>query len=78
MFQYLKKQNVSIPMTNTPDTHFYNPSVKIGFISFSSSSDTQEFHHFLGCHAIGTNSLLIFFLSALRFLNLICLTKKLF
>ena len=50
-------------------------SVKIGSISFSSSG-IQKFHCFLGCHAIGINSPLIFFCS-LRFLNLFCQAKRL-
>ena len=45
----------------TTDAHFYNPSVKIDFVSFFSSSDTHKFLHLLGCHAIGINSSLIFF-----------------
>ena len=61
----------------TIDAHFYNPSVKIGFASFFSSSDTQKFHHLLGSHTIGINSSFNSFLSALCFSNLICLTKKL-
>ena len=36
-------------------------SVRIGYISFFSSSNMQKFHHPLGCHATGINSSLIFF-----------------
>ena len=63
-------QNVSIsqeaecfdtPILYTADTHFYNSSVKIGFIYLCSSSDTQKFHHLLECDDIGINSSLIFF-----------------
>ena len=38
-----------------------NVSVKIGSISFFSSSNMQKFHHFLGCHAVKINFSLIFF-----------------
>ena len=77
MFQYyvvLIWQNVSILYTT--DTHFDNSSVKIGPITFSSSSDKQRFHHLLGCHVIGINSSLPIFLSALRFSNLMHWTKS--
>ena len=46
------------------------------FYFFFSSSDMQKFDHLLGCHAIGINSSLIFFFSALDFLNLLCLAKS--
>ena len=72
MFQYLH-----IVCLVMHDADFYNLSVKISSISFFSSSDTQKFHHLLGCQAIGINSSLIVFLSALHFSNYICLTKKL-
>ena len=55
------------PTLYTIDAHFYNPSQKIGFISFSSSSDTQKFHHLLGWHATGINSSFNSFLSDFRF-----------
>ena len=42
-------------------THFYNSSIKIGSISFFSSSDTQKFHHLLGCHNTDINSSVILF-----------------
>ena len=38
-----------------------NVSVKIGSISFFSSSDMQKLHHLLGKHAIDIKSSLIFF-----------------
>ena len=41
------------------------------------SFDMQKYHHFLGCHATGINSCLIFFLSALCFLNLLWQAKNL-
>ena len=44
----LLSQNVSIP-----HIVYYNPSVKIGSISFFSSSDMQKSHHLLGYHTIG-------------------------
>ena len=69
-------QNVWIPQEakcfNTPilytsDAHFYNSSIKIGPISFFSSSDTQKFYHLLGCRTIGINSSLIFFFKFFAF-----------
>ena len=57
--------------------HEKHYSVKIGFIYFFSSSDKQKFPHLLESHAIGITSSLIFFLSALRFLNLLCQAKRL-
>ena len=42
-------------------THFYNSSIKIGSISFFSSSDTQKFNHLLGCHTTDINSSVILF-----------------
>ena len=36
-------------------------SLKIGSFSFFSSSDMRQSHHLVGCHATGTNSLLISF-----------------
>ena len=56
-------------------THFYNSSINIGSVSFFSRSETHQSHHLLGCHATGINSLLIYFLNALCFSNLICLIK---
>ena len=41
---------------NTTDAHSNYFSVKIGSISYFSSSDIQKFHHLLGCHAISINS----------------------
>ena len=63
-------------MLYTTNAHFCNLLVKIGFISFYSSPDTQKLHHLLGCHATGINSSFIF-LRALRFSNLICQAKSL-
>ena len=61
----------------TIDAHWKHYSIKIGSISFLSTSDMQKFHHLLGCHSVGINSSLIFYLSALRFLNLLCQAKNL-
>ena len=47
--------NTSILQTTNP--YFYNPSVKIGSISFFSSFDIRKFHHLLACHNTGINSL---------------------
>ena len=47
------------------------------FYYFFLSFDMQKFYHLLRGHAIGINSSLIFFLSALLFLNLLCETKNL-
>ena len=88
-FKTLK--NLDLKCFNTPtlcttDTLFYNSSVNIGPISFFLSSDTHQSHHLLGI-----NSLFIYFLSVLHFLNVFfliflirlkvknfCLRKKLF
>ena len=43
-------------------THYKHYSVKIGSISFFSSSDMQNFHHLLRCHTIGINPVVIFFM----------------
>ena len=51
----------STPMLFTNDAHQNHYSVKSGSISFLSSSGIQKFHHLLGCHATGINSLLTFF-----------------
>ena len=50
-------------------------SIKVGSISFFLIFWNAKFCHFLGCYLIGINSSLIFFLSALRFSNLICQAK---
>ena len=50
--------------------------VKIGFVSFFSSSNMQKLYHLLGCHAIGMNSSLIFFLSALSFFKFTMPSQK--
>ena len=52
-------------------------SVKIGYISFFSSSDTHQPHHLLRCHVTGINSSFNSFLSALRFPNIVCQAKSL-
>ena len=44
------------PMLYNTNAHFYNPSVRIGSISFFSSSNKQKFHHLLVCHSTGINS----------------------
>ena len=75
MFQYLKRQNVSIPPL--PTQTLKTPQL-IGSISFLSSSDMKKLHHLLACHAIRINSSFNCFLSALRFSNLIRFIKKLF
>ena len=48
-------------MSYTNDAHFYNPSVKIGSISFFSYSGMHKFYILLGFHATDINSSLIFF-----------------
>ena len=65
------------PNLHTTNMHFYNSSINIGFISFFSSSDMRQSHHLSGCHAKDISSSLNSFLSSLRFLNLVWLTKKL-
>ena len=58
---------------------------KNGSISFFSSSGKNQSYQLLGCHTITINSslmffynsLLIYFLSSLRFSNLICQAKSL-
>ena len=57
--------------------HFYNYSINIGSIYFFSSSDMNQSHNLIECHAIGINSSLICIVSSLRFSNLMCLIKKL-
>ena len=52
-------------------------AVKTSSTSFSSSFGMQKFHHPLGCYATRINSSFISFLSASRFLNLICQAKSL-
>ena len=54
----------------------YNSSISIGSISFFSSSNSHQSHHLLGCHTTVSNSSFNYFLSALRFSNLICLIKE--
>ena len=67
----------NISMLSTTDAYFYNLPVKIGSISFFSSSDTLNIHNFLRCYAIDINSSFNLFLSALRFSNLLCQEKSL-
>ena len=70
---YIKKQNVL----------FFSLYTLIALLSknwfyfFFLSSDIQKFHHLLGCHAIGINSSLVFFLTALRFSCLLCQAESL-
>ena len=59
--QFFIQKCFNTPVLYTTNAHFYNPSVKIGSISFLSSSDRQNLHHLLGCHATGIGSYLIFF-----------------
>ena len=67
-----------VKCSNTPKLYTLKASsVKIGSISFFSCSDMQKWHHFLGCHVIGINSSLAFFLRSLRFPNLKCQAKSL-
>ena len=47
---YTKCFNSSILYTT--ETHFYNSTIKNEAISFSASSETQKFHHLLGCHVL--------------------------
>ena len=77
-FKY--SQGVKCPNTlvlYTTNTHFHNSLINIGSVSFFSSSDTQQSHHLLGCHAIGINFSFNYFLSVLPFSNLICPAKSL-
>ena len=67
--------NTSILCDANPN--FYNYSINIGFIYFFSSSDMNQSHNLIECHATGINSLLICIVSSLRFSNLMCLIKKL-
>ena len=50
-------------------------SIKVGFISPSSSFDMRKFHHLLGCHPGRINSSFNSFLSALMF-NIDMLSRK--
>ena len=61
MFQYF----------HTTDAHRKHYSVKIGFISFLSSSDKRKLHHLSDVTLLAL-ILPLSFLSALRFLNLLC------
>ena len=74
--QFFVPRFFNTPISYTTNTHFYNPLVKIVSTTFFSSSGMQKFNHLKGCHAIDINSLFHSFLSALHFLNLICLTLK--
>ena len=83
MFQYLRRQKCfNNPKLYTTDTHFYNSSIKMGSISFFSSSDTRKFHHVLEFHAISINSSLksLKFFTSLQLilhllLNVLCLSN---
>ena len=61
---------------NTNAHTLLQPLNKNWTISFFTSSDMQKFHHLLGCHPTGINSSL-FYLSSLRFQNLICQARSL-
>ena len=60
--QFSVPKYFDISILYTTEIGFYNPLVEVGSISFFSSSDTQKFHHILGCQATGINSSPIFFL----------------
>ena len=47
--------------------HFYNSSINIGSIFFSSSSGMRQSHHLLGGYATGINFSFNSFLSSSRF-----------
>ena len=56
-YQWTLQQNVSIsPYCILPTQTFITPSRNTGSISFFSSSDRQQSHHLLGCHATDINS----------------------
>ena len=74
MFQWLRKQNVSI--LYTIDAHFQNSTTKIGSISYFSSSYTR-FNHFSRMPRYRHQFFTYLFLSALCFQNLICHAKSL-
>ena len=69
-------QNVPINPNHIPSPHtksifylfyqFSSLSVKIGSISFLSSSDMHQSHHLAGCHSADISFLLISFLHVLR------------
>ena len=61
----------------TSDANVYSSSVKIGSISFFSSSNMHQSHNLFGCHAAGMNSSFNSSLSALPFSNLVCQAKSL-
>ena len=65
------------PPVYPTNTHLSNSSRNIGSISFFSLSDMHQSHHLLECYTTGINFSHNSFLSSLRFLNLIWLTKKL-
>ena len=68
-------KNFPILSYSTLLMHKKHYSVKIGSISYFSSSDMQKVNHLLGCHTISINSLFISCFSALPFSNLICQAK---
>ena len=60
-------------------THCCFSSIKnvfISFLFFFKSCDMEQSHHLVGCHATGTNSMLIFLLQVLRCLYLGVITKR--
>ena len=59
--KFFVQKYINISILYITNSNFFNPSVKIGYISFFSPSDSQIFHYLLGCHPAGINSLLIFF-----------------
>ena len=61
---------------HTTDARFYISSVKIGSISFFSSSDKRQFHHLFGCQAIGINSVFNFFFQWFSFFKFNVLDEK--
>ena len=66
-FELLKSPK-NVPMIPTYIT-FYQ--LKMVVFLFFLSSDMHQSNYFIGCHATGINSLVICFLHALRYLNLL-------
>ena len=58
-------------------SYLSNCSVKLVLFLFFSSSDMKKFHHLGGCYATSVNSLFNYFLSTLRFSDLLCQAKSL-
>ena len=73
LYQVFMCQNVLILPYYIHEKYY---SVKIGSISFFSSSDMQKFHHLLGCHTIGINATLIIFFKCFAFFKFSLLDKK--